>query len=57
MTDSTRLKILAGIVALFVLVYLLAPILSPFLVGMAIAYLGDPLVDRMKNSSAEPVAW
>jgi predicted PurR-regulated permease PerM len=49
MTDSTRLKILAGIVALFVLVYLLAPILSPFLVGMAIAYLGDPLVDRIEK--------
>lgn len=32
-----------------VLIYLLAPILMPFLMGMILAYLGDPLVDRLEN--------
>lgn len=40
--------IMAGL-ALLVLLYLLAPILSPFVVGAAMAYLGDPLVDRMQR--------
>jgi len=31
------------------LLYLLHPILSPFLVGILIAYLGDPLVDRLER--------
>ncbi len=31
------------------LVYLLAPILMPFLVGAFLAYLGDPLVDRLET--------
>lgn len=30
------------------LVWLLQPILTPFLVGIALAYLGDPLVDRFE---------
>ncbi len=32
----------------FVLIYLLAPILTPFLIAAALAYLGDPLVDRLE---------
>ena len=35
--------------ALGVLLYLLQPILSPFVLGGLIAYLGDPLVDRLEN--------
>lgn len=31
-----------------VLLYLLAPILTPFLVSAVLAYLGDPLVDRLE---------
>lgn len=31
------------------LIYLLNPILSPFLVGILLAYLGDPLVDRFER--------
>ncbi|MBV1876696.1 MAG: AI-2E family transporter [Pseudomonadales bacterium] len=31
------------------LVYLLGPILAPFVVGVAIAYLGDPIVDRLET--------
>ncbi len=29
--------------------YLLAPVLSPFVTGAVLAYLGDPLVDRLEN--------
>ena len=31
------------------LLYLLHPILSPFLIGILLAYLGDPLVDRLER--------
>ncbi len=34
---------------LLVLIYFLQPILTPFLTGMVIAYLGDPLVDRLEK--------
>ena len=44
-----RIFVLAGVSLLFFLIYLLQPILTPFLVGMAIAYLGDPLVDRLER--------
>ena len=30
------------------LIYLLAPVLTPFLISMLLAYLGDPLVDRLE---------
>lgn len=30
-------------------IYLLSPILTPFIVGIILAYLGDPLVDRLEN--------
>src|SRR5690606_16284563 len=32
-----------------VLVYLLAPVLTPFVVAALLAYLGDPLVDRLER--------
>ncbi len=49
MTDSQRwfLLVSAGLVAL--LVYLLAPVFTPFLVAALIAYLGDPLADRFER--------
>ena len=31
-------------------IYFLQPILTPFLVGIGLAYLGDPLVDRLERS-------
>ncbi|MCX7071438.1 MAG: AI-2E family transporter [Gammaproteobacteria bacterium] len=34
---------------LLTLLYLLAPILSPFAVGAVFAYIGDPIVDRMER--------
>jgi predicted PurR-regulated permease PerM len=39
-----------GVVLVTGLVYLLEPILSPFLVGIILAYLGDPLVDRLEKA-------
>ena len=40
---------LAGVLVLGWLVYLLAPVLSPFLTAGLLAYLGDPLVDRLQQ--------
>ncbi|MFK8020792.1 MAG: AI-2E family transporter [Pseudomonadales bacterium] len=38
-----------GFVAMFIIiVYLLKPILAPFLIGILCAYLGDPLADRLE---------
>lgn len=36
-------------VALLVLLVFLAPILMPFVIGAALAYLGDPIVDRLER--------
>ncbi|MFT7243574.1 MAG: putative PurR-regulated permease PerM [Candidatus Azotimanducaceae bacterium] len=46
---TEKMVMLASIALLLALIYLLQPILTPFLVGMAIAYLGDPLVDRLER--------
>ncbi len=48
MSDSQQWLLLAGALLLGVLLYLLAPILTPFLIAAALAYLGDPLVDRLE---------
>lgn len=48
MTNSERWMLLAGLVLAGFLVYLLQPILMPFLVGALLAYLGDPLADRLE---------
>lgn len=48
MTETNK-WILGITFALAACLYFLAPILSPFLVAMALAYLGDPLVDRMEE--------
>jgi predicted PurR-regulated permease PerM len=49
MTISQRWFFLVLVVISVVLVYLLQPILMPFLVGAFIAYIGDPLVDRLET--------
>lgn len=49
MTVNERYAAIAFVIAAGVLLYLLSNILSPFLIGIAIAYLGDPLVDRMEE--------
>jgi predicted PurR-regulated permease PerM len=49
MIDSRRWLWIAGLLLLGWLLYLLQPILSPFLIGVLLAYLGDPLVDRLER--------
>lgn len=49
LSSTERIVVLLAITLLFGLIYLLQPILTPFLVGMAFAYLGDPLVDRLER--------
>lgn len=48
MTDSQRWFVLAGMSVGGVLLYLLAPVLTPFLVAAVLAYIGDPLVDWLE---------
>jgi len=48
MTDVHRLWVSAWLLLAAWLVYLLSPILTPFVVSALLAYLGDPLVDRLE---------
>lgn len=48
MTDSRSWLILASTGVSGFLFYLLAPVLTPFLVAALLAYIGDPLVDRLE---------
>lgn len=49
MTDSRRWFWFGGIVLLVAFIFLLHPILMPFLVALLLAYMGDPLVDRLEK--------
>ena len=49
MTDSRRWFWLGGIALLIAFILLLHPILMPFLVALLLAYMGDPLVDRLEK--------
>ena len=49
MADSRRWFWLGGVVLLCAFVWLLRPILTPFLVALLLAYLFDPLVDRLER--------
>ncbi len=49
MTQSARWFWLTLFVIASALLYLLAPILLPFVAGALLAYLGDPLVDRLET--------
>lgn len=49
LSDSQKWLLLAGFAFGGWLLYLLAPVLTPFLVGALLAYLGDPLVDRLQR--------
>jgi predicted PurR-regulated permease PerM len=40
---------LAALGVLLLLIYLLAPIMGPFIIGAFLSYLGSPLVDRMQR--------
>lgn len=49
MTDSQRWQWMLIGSGFFVLLYLLAPILTPFVVAALLAYIGDPLTDRLED--------
>ena len=48
MTDSTKWMVIIGLAIFAVLVYMLAPILTPFVISAVLAYIGDPLVDWLE---------
>jgi predicted PurR-regulated permease PerM len=50
-TDSRNWLILALLAGGGWLVYLLAPVITPFAISAVLAYLGDPLVDRLEKVS------
>ncbi|MEH6474026.1 MAG: AI-2E family transporter, partial [Halopseudomonas sp.] len=50
MTDSQRWLVLCLSLIIIGLFYLLAPILFPFLTGILLAYMGDPLADRLERT-------
>lgn len=49
MTESNKWLLLAGLAVAGFLLYLLAPVLTPFLIAALFAYIGDPLVDRLES--------
>jgi len=49
MTDAQKWLLLAGLALSGWILYLLAPVFAPFLVGALLAYLGDPFTDRLEN--------
>jgi predicted PurR-regulated permease PerM len=49
MSDSQKWLTLVMLAALGFIIYLLQPILMPFLVGILLAYLASPLVDRLTH--------
>jgi len=49
MTNSRYLFFLAGALVIGGLFYLLSPVLLPFLIATLLAYVGDPLVDRLEK--------
>ncbi|MBE9549839.1 MAG: AI-2E family transporter [Proteobacteria bacterium] len=49
MSDSQKWLILASIVGLIWFIRALGPVLTPFVVSAVLAYLGDPLVDRLEK--------
>lgn len=48
MTDAQKWWVLIGAIAVAVLLYLLGPVLTPFLIGAGLAYLCDPWADRLE---------
>ena len=49
MTDSRGWFTLALVIGTGWLLYLLAPVITPFVISAGLAYLGDPLVDRLER--------
>jgi len=49
-TDPKRWQVMTLVLVLGVLTWLLAPILTPFVISALLGWLGDPLVDRLERS-------
>lgn len=49
MTNTQRIWTVVTVVLFLFLLFLLKPVLLPFLVGAALAYLGDPIADRLES--------
>ena len=49
-TDPRRWQALALVLLFGVLIWLLAPILTPFVISALLGWLGDPMVDRLERS-------
>ena len=49
--DSRQWFFLALAATILWLIYLLAPVITPFAISAALAYLGDPFVDRLERIS------
>lgn len=49
MSDTHKWQLGALVVGLGFLLWLLGPVLTPFVIGALLAYLGDPLVDRLER--------
>ncbi len=56
MTDSQKWMVFFSLSATALLLYLLAPILMPFFTAALLAYLGDPLVDRLERKMSRTLA-
>ena len=50
-TDSRNWFLLALLAAVGWLIYLLAPVITPFAISAVLAYFGDPMVDRLERAS------
>jgi predicted PurR-regulated permease PerM len=56
MTDSQKWLIIAAILLSAWLIYLLSPVITPFIFSAILAYLFDPLVDRLEQKLPRTIA-
>lgn len=56
MTDSQKWMVFFSLSVVLLLLYLLSPILMPFFTAALLAYLGDPLADRLEKVVPRSVA-
>ena len=50
LTHYSKGWLIAGAASIIALVWLLSPILTPFFLGLLIAYLGQPVVNRLSRA-------
>ena len=55
-SDSQKWMFVFGILSTVFVLYLLAPILTPFFAAALLAYLGDPLADRLEKKMSRSIA-